>query len=200
MANRKANKMEKIERRELLKKLAVGSAVVAIPALASAGSGRDAPPPAASEGEGPVFAERPRRAAASSFDEGVDGPPPWELLAPVTAGTYVGSGWSVAGMSPLNRGTAILFLARRSGETARVNICRRFGAPRGVAHTDSLDFLLMNGADGDRPTSEALGRAVKTVAMRVGDGGSAAAAGPALGGLLPHSARLAMFGPEELSA
>jgi hypothetical protein len=199
MASRKANEMEKIERRELLKKLAVGSAVVAIPALASAGSRREEEPLAAAGGAD-VPSEVPRRVASASLDEGVDGPPPWELLAPVTSGTYVGSGWSVAGMSPLNRGTAILFLARRSGETARVNICRRFGAPRGVAHTDSLDFLLMNGADGDRPTSEALGRAIKTVAMRVSGGGSATAAGPALGGLLPHSARLAMFGPEEISA
>jgi hypothetical protein len=173
-------KMKKFQRRALLRGLMVGGVALTVP---FAGRALRAP------GD-------PRRSAEPT--EQPRGGPPWPLLAPVAAGSYLGSGWRVRNLSRVREGAAVLSLSRGSGERAEVHVCRRSGLPRGLAHTAQLDLLLMNDGDGDLPTPESLGRAVKTVALRVGRRERHEHGRPAAPyGLMSHSARLRWHGTPE---
>jgi len=55
----------------------------------------------------------------------------------------------------------------------------------GVARTEDVDLILMNGGDGDDPTAEALGRVLRSLAARM--------TGPAPPGLLTHDERLSAY-------
>jgi hypothetical protein len=118
---------------------------------------------------------------------------PWGLLAPVGPGDHLGGGWIARTLSAVSHGAAIVTLAHPSGASARVHVCKRAGSPRGVACTEHLDFMLMNGGDGRAPTDEELSRAVKTLAMRIAQE-DAQRDRPRPGGLLSHPARLGWFG------
>ena len=170
-------KVDKMERRLVLQGLVVGGVALTTPTTARARQ-NDAEEPAAEGAPSP------------------SGNGPWELLAPVGPGSELGGGWTACALSTVSHGAAILTLAHPTGANARVHVCRRAGASRGVASTKHLDFMLMNGAAGSEPTDEALSRAVKTVALRVAqlDDQRDAKARPA--GLLPHPARLSWFGSD----
>jgi len=90
--------------------------------------------------------------------------PPWELLAPFTEGTPIALGWVLDTLSPIRAGAASLALRHEEHGTARVAIRRNDGAPLGVAHTDRLDFMLMNGGSGHTYTEESLGRVLIALA------------------------------------
>jgi hypothetical protein len=109
-------------------------------------------------------------------------PAPWELIAPYRAGSPVALGWRVADLAAVERGAAMLRLSHEGGAEARVAICRNAGQPRGVAYTEELDFILMNGGRGESPTAEDLGRVLVSMAELL--------RGRDLGGLLTHAERL----------
>ncbi len=125
--------------------------------------------------------------------------PPWWLLAPLDVGTSVGKGWRVSQLTGIEKGASVLILANRDGREARVHICGRQGAARGPASTQHFDLVLMDGADGDLPTDEGLGRVLQGLARRVarnerrytGDLGAVAQ-------LMPHDERVFRFGGPQL--
>jgi len=90
--------------------------------------------------------------------------PPWALLAPFDAGTELGLGWSLDSVGPIRGGAATLLIQHTDGGTARVAIRRNSGAPLGIAHTDQLDFLLMNGGSGTSHTDGSLSRVLGALA------------------------------------
>ncbi|MBW2525588.1 MAG: hypothetical protein JRI23_15500 [Deltaproteobacteria bacterium] len=127
--------------------------------------------------------------------------PPWDVLAPLRVGTYVGSGWRVKALSAVKRGAAVLTLAHLTGEVAEVHVCRRSGLPRGLAHTAHLDLYLMNDGDGDLPTPEGVGRAVKTIALRITRRERADLGGAqAPHAMMSHWARVRWYGTPEGAA
>ncbi len=166
--------MEAMERRLVLKGFLVSSAVLATPVAALAGT-------------------TPQGSDDASSDASTEAHEQWELLAPIGPGSDLGGGWSAKSLSAVSHGAAVLTIAHLSGTNARVHVCRRAGAPRGVAHTERLDLLLMNGGDGSVPTDEDLSRAVKTVALRISRQ-ERQATQPRPKGLLPHPARLGWYG------
>lgn len=99
----------------------------------------------------------------------VAGAPPLWLVAPLGVGDAVGLGWRLARVYPAIQGAVTLNLAHDDGRTARVDVCLREGPPRGPAHTEYLDFIVMDGGDGRAPMDESLGRAVRRLAAIVGD-------------------------------
>jgi len=94
----------------------------------------------------------------------VNDDPPWGLLAPFGEGTVLGLGWSLESLGPVRGGAANLVLRHEQDGVARVAIRRNSGAPLGVAHTDHLDFLLMNGGGGSAETHGSIGRVLKALA------------------------------------
>jgi ferredoxin len=98
----------------------------------------------------------PVEARAAESDDGAE--PPWALLAPFGEGTRLPLGWSIESLSPIRAGAATLVLAHAEHGPARIAIRRNGGAPMGVAHTDALDFMLLNGGSGGTRTEESVGR------------------------------------------
>lgn len=129
-----------------------------------------------------------------------DGPAPYWLVQPLRTGSDVGHGWSLADLSPVERGAAVLTLAHADGGQARVHLCHRGSAPRGIAHSEHLDFVLMNGHDGSAPSDEHLGLVILSLARRVSRNERLASAQLAqLHGLMPHAERVRVFGAESLT-
>src|SRR6185436_18357071 len=90
--------------------------------------------------------------------------PPWALLHPLTEGYELALGWALESLSPVRSGAATMVLRHPQHGPARVAIRRNSGAPLGVAHTDHLDFLLMNGGSGTSETEPSVGRVLGAVA------------------------------------
>lgn len=135
----------------------------------------------------------------AAFARGEDDAAPWWLMAPLSAGSSIGGGWSLASLSPVAAGASILTLAHRDGRKTRVHLCAWSEAPRGVAHTALLDMVVMDGGQGDQPTEESLGRALRSLASRIRrnelDSGVNLSE---LARMQSHEERVARYGPESL--
>ncbi len=156
-------------RRDVLKGLAAGAAGVAAAAAVPAEAAAPAP-----------------RGEAE---------PAWEILSPVRPGDHLGFGWR-AGRLRRAAGAWTLSLIHPERGLARVAICYRRGAARGLASTELLDLVLMDGAAGDRRTDEALGRVIIALSRVLARNERAVA--EASSHLMTHAERVARFGPELL--
>ena len=117
------------------------------------------------------------------------------MFAPLQVGSSIGNGWSIASLSDVRLGAAILSLRHVSGATSDVHVCLRQGQSQGVVATRDFDFVLMNQADGGVPTNEALGVALMTLARNV----AAREAAVSRTGFMSHADRLRHFGWEQIA-
>ncbi len=141
----------------------------------------------------------PRAHAAAFIDALVPGSEPWWIVAPLTRGSALGHGWLLASVSSPQRGAVILNLVHETLSPVQVHLCAHRGSPRGVAHSHFMDFIVMDGGQGDRATEESLGRALMALAHRVSANELRTEADPAmLGRLLTHGERVDRFGPDAL--
>lgn len=170
-------------RRSVLKKLLVGAAsAAAVPGTASAAMSA-----AGAQVAGAVGLSLPT------------GPAPWWLFSPIALGTPLKYGWYVAGLSSVDRGASVLTLAHTSGRRAQVHLCAHNGSPQGVAHSQLVDLVLMDGGSGSFRTDERLGRVLLGLAERIrrnevdprGDLSPVAR-------MMTHDARVDAFGAESL--
>lgn len=159
-----------MNRRDLLKGLAVGAAATTLPLKAQA-------------------------APSTDLDAGLG--PGW-LLAPYATGAHVAFGWSLGLLEANVSGAWILNLHHASGDGARVHICYHDGQPKGVGHTELLDLVLMDGGAGDRDTDEALGRVVRHLANVMRKNELRDGAIDELARLKTHGERVEEYGPETL--
>lgn len=167
-----------MNRRDLLKGLAVGATAATLP----------------------VSLGVPRSAEAAIADPGNG---PWWLLSPLQPGQEVAFGWYLGLFEANDRGALILnFHRAMPGEggarSARVHVCYHDGRPKGVGRTELLDFILMDGGDGDAQTEESIARVVRHVAEIVRKNELREGAIDELARLLTHAERVERFGPETL--
>ncbi|MEL6349631.1 MAG: twin-arginine translocation signal domain-containing protein [Myxococcota bacterium] len=131
---------------------------------------------------------------------GIAGVPAW--MKPAFAGAqrgHLGLGWFIVRMSAVQRGAMVLSLGHEDGRLARVHLCAHDGEPRGLAHTALLDFILMDGGQGDRPTEEDLGRVLVSLANRLREHELDSALNLLeLATLETHGQRVTRYGPETL--
>jgi 2Fe-2S type ferredoxin len=134
------------------------------------------------------------RAGSEAPARGADGPdaPPWALLAPLTEGMAVGLDWVLESLGPIRSGAATIVFRHPRHGIARVALRRNQGAPLGVAATDHLDFLLLNGGSGTAQTEESICRVLAAVAATLRQGPPPDPA--VLEALEPHSERSAAPG------
>lgn len=109
----------------------------------------------------------PQMAHAAS--EPARGAAPLWLLAPLRLGDTIGLGWSLQTVAPPQAGAVTLKLRHESGKVARVDLSLREGAPKGPASTPYIDFIVMDGGQGDAPMDESLGRTLRRLAALVGE-------------------------------
>lgn len=89
------------------------------------------------------------------------------LLAPLHVGDEVGLGWKLARVFPATQGAVTINLAHADGRVARIDMCLLDRAARGPAQSRFVDFIVMDGGDGDAPMTESLGRVVRKLAAIV---------------------------------
>ena len=162
-----------MKRRDLLKGLAVGATAASLPVSLAA----------------------PELAHAAIENPGNG---PWWLLAPLQPGQEVAFGWHLGLFEAHDRGALILNVHNVDGRNARVHLCYHQGAPRGVGHTELLDFILMDGGDGASPTEESVGRVVRGLATVAAQNELREGAVEELARLMTHAERVERYGPETL--
>jgi hypothetical protein len=184
-----------LSRRELIGKAAVG-ATAALTLSAAAGAAvastralEAATTDTATGRDGGPVAPSPDDAAAS-------GPPPWELLSPLSAGAEVAHGWRVADLSPVTDGACVVTLQNARGRSHRIHVCGNDGTPQGIVYTRRVDLVVMNEGKGDLPTEEHLAQAVAKLAHVIA-ANEATRADQIVAGLLPHAERLRRFAAAE---
>ena len=136
-----------------------------------------------------------------AFVAGKGSAAPWALLAPLSKGSSVGKGWQIANLTAVRGGASVLSLRHARYGEARVHICALNGPAQGLSHTRLLDFVLMDGGNGNLRTNEGLARVVAGIAQKVAQNEVCAldiASLDALSGMLTHNERVAVFGPENL--
>ncbi len=152
-------------------------------------------------GAGLVASPAARASMLRTFASGGQGDAPWCLMHPVECGMRVGKGWSISDLSPVKDGAAVLTLTHAAHGRARVHICSRKGQNAGITHSHLLDFVLMDGGNGDKRTQENLGRIIIGIAQRVAKnelGVVDADTIDAMSRMLTHEERMALYGPENL--
>lgn len=127
------------------------------------------------------------------------GASPWWMIHPLTKGSRLTRGWTVGELSPVRKGAAVLTLIDPEGKPVDVHLCAHEGNPKGVAYTTFLDFVVMDGADGDRATNETLGRILTDLARRIrrNEVRGEADLRP-VARMLPHGDRIVYYGPDNL--
>jgi hypothetical protein len=182
-----------LSRRAFVGRLAAGAAVAG--AVTTIGSRAQARPTTTTAETAAPAAPADPWASTVTADAALppsEGAPPWELLAPLSAGAALGHDWRLSALSAVQAGSCVATLTHASGRTHRVHLCRNAGTPAGLVHTAQVDLLVMNGGSGELPTDEGLAQAVATVAHAVARNESAARVAQV--GLLAHAERVERFG------
>jgi hypothetical protein len=76
---------------------------------------------------------------------------PWWLLAPLGEGSVLQDGWFISTLGAVSDGAAVLTLGHETEEPLRVHICLYADMPRGYAHSDLFDLIVMDHGRGSRP-------------------------------------------------
>jgi len=153
-----------MERRKFIQGVVAGSA--ALVSGTAATNLRAAMPVAADSdpGQQPL----PEAAPASSGKDEPTQPLACEslqpMLEPIHVGDHIGLGWSLTAMTPVECGAAVLAITHAAtNRQVNVHVCRHTGRASGAAHSQTLDFLLMNSGDGATMTDESLGRVLNVL-------------------------------------
>lgn len=118
---------------------------------------------------------------------------PWHVLAPLSAGSSLYGGWTLAACSPVFDGAAVLTLRNAEGRERRVHLCRRGSEPAGIAQSRRFDLVLMNGGAGDVGTDESLAQAIAQIAQRIESNDAKPASRELEEKLLSHTERQRQF-------
>jgi hypothetical protein len=195
-----------LSRRDLVGKIAAGTAAVCAVGVARAGFASTRKEANASDGAGipslPATVVPPAEAKQSVVDSGppetLSAPAPWDLLRPLALGSAVAHGWSVAGLTGAVDGSCVLTLRNERGREHRVHVCRNDGSPQGIVYTNRLDLIVMNGGQGDQPTDESFAQAVAEVGHVLAANERKLGSAPVVASLMPHAERVRAFsGPED---
>jgi len=114
------------------------------------------------------------------------------LFQPLRVGDAIGLGWSLTALTAVECGAATLALTHEgTNAQVKVHVCRHHGEAIGVAHSDTLDFVLMNRGDGATSTEESLGRVLNVLSDVVTQNERAGVVPPTA--LMTHTERMGRF-------
>ena len=119
-------------------------------------------------------------------------PPPWDLVSPLAAGSVLGHGWQLVGLSGVQNGSCVATLRNERGRSHRVHLCRNDGTPQGLVYTRRLDLVVMNQGYGELPTEEHFGQAVAALAHAIA-GNEATVPDQVFADLAPHAERVQRY-------
>ena len=76
--------------------------------------------------------------------------PPWWLVKPLEQGSLLGEKWRLDEVGPIFEGAAILQLSHPSQGELRIHLCLHEGRPKGYAHTELFDLIVIDHGKGVR--------------------------------------------------
>jgi hypothetical protein len=183
-----------LSRREVVGRIAAGTAAVAVAGVARTGLAATEKTTNLPVDVGQQQAPTVSNDGPKEMDVGpattLSAPPPWELFHPLAAGAVVAHGWRVADLRGVADGSCVLTLKNQRGREHRVHVCSNDGNPQGLVYTNRFDLVVMNGGQGDLPTEEGLGQAVAEVAHVLAANENHVTV---VAGLLPHAERMRRF-------
>lgn len=92
----------------------------------------------------------------------------WQLIAPLQKNDSIGKSWIVQDLILAETGAVVLFVEHSVQKTVRqIHICAIEDTGVGIAQSNFLDLILMDGSQGTQPTDEQLGRSVMVLADRI---------------------------------
>lgn len=127
-------------------------------------------------------------------------PAPWWLLAPLGRGSILKHGWVINDLGPIQSGASVLSLS--GNRSLRIHICLHDGNPKGFAHSDMFDLIVMDHGKGVRSVPEDLAPTLLLLADRIRDNESMEVDDNQLGGisrLMTHSERVRAFGARQIN-
>jgi hypothetical protein len=190
-----------LSRRDVIGKMAVGAAAAVVVGAARTGTAATRPlRDATDEGPGlrnpadaPAGEQVDQNALAPHTDAVVpSSPPPWDLVAPLAAGSVVAHGWRLVDVTPVRHGSAVVTLANERGRSHRVHLCRNDGNPQGLVYTRRVDLVVMNQGYGELPTEEHFGQAVAALAHAIA-ANETTVPGQVFADLVPHAERVQRY-------
>ncbi len=94
---------------------------------------------------------------------------PWWLLDPFYQGSSLVHGWTIIDLGPVVDGGAVITLKGPKEGPLRIHICLHDGKPKGYAHSQLFDLIVMDQGYGVREVPENLGSVLTLLSETIGD-------------------------------
>ena len=128
-------------------------------------------------------------------------PAPWWLLDPLQAGSPLSDGWTICDLASIVDGATVLTIERGS-EQLRIHVCLHDGAPKGYAHTELFDLIVMDHGRGVRRVPRDLMPSLHRLSAVIRDNESTELSPQrftSLTRLMTHTDRVDAFGADRLN-
>ena len=93
----------------------------------------------------------------------------WWLLDPLQAGSTLEDGWFIQTLEPVSKGAAVLTLAHENHDAVRIHICLYAVKPKGFAHSELFDLIVMDHGAGVGPVLNDLSHTLKRLEFIIRD-------------------------------
>ena len=145
----------------------------------------------------PVLMASP--AIRADTDAGTAHAPPWWLVAPMTAGTTLDGEWRITDLGPIQDGASVMQLSHPEQESLRIHLCLHEGSPKGFAHTELFDLIVIDHGRGVRKVPDDLAPALKQLAEAIQDNELANNSAFAhVADMMTHKERVSAFGASQI--
>ena len=114
-------------------------------------------------------------------------------------GTDLGSKWSIASLGPIVDGAAVIILSHPHQEDVRIHLCLHEGKPKGYAHTDLFDLIVIDHGHGIRTVPDDLAPALLKLGRAIQDNELANDSSfDQIADMMTHKERVAAFGAGQI--
>ena len=140
-------------------------------------------------------------ARAFQAESGTPSPAPWWLLAPLQTDSPLMDGWTVGELDNIVDGATVLTL-RRGSDQLRVHVCLHDGTPRGYAHSELFDLIVMDHGRGVRDVPRDLAPSLNRLEAVIRDNETKEISQrrfSSLTRLMTHADRVDAFGADHLN-
>lgn len=117
----------------------------------------------------------------------------------MTVGTTLDGEWQITDLGPIQDGSSVLNLSHPEQESLRIHICLHAGSPKGFAHTELFDLIVIDHGRGVRKVPDDLAPALLQLAAAIQDNELANNSAFAhVADMMTHKERVHAFGASQI--
>ena len=125
--------------------------------------------------------------------------PPWWLLHPLSEGDELDCGWTLDQLGPIVDGSSVVELTHPRQDPLRIHLCLHEGSPKGFAHTELFDLIVIDHGRGIRPVPEDLVPVLQKLEKAIQDNELASHSSfDHIADMMTHKERVAAFGAGQI--